>query len=221
MPARSSTAAEHSCRNLVRRNPTQWVLLGGFCAALLFAQETAAEERYAQPSAALFRLSSAQRYFSLGGSYIWNRSTASTRYSGGFELQLSDGLTWQKRTFFIQSLYAASFRVLDDGYALSLFQSGGLAGLKWHFLELKGGVTLGLVNVDVIAEKWNASPLWPRASSVLGVDLGAVRVEAQLYTEYWWRWFGEDQFVRGVGLSISLQRPAQQDTISPVRADGS
>lgn len=192
-----------SPRQLTLRAITAGALLAG----VLFASQATAEERYAERSAELFRVARAERTLSVGVARIFHRATNATGYSRGLEFRLAEGLLWNNPPFVVESSSGASFRTLDDGYALSLLQSGGLAGLKWTVLSVKAGVNLAFVNVDVLDGRWDAAALWPRSQCVAAVDVGPLRFEAQLYVEYFWRWFGADQLVRGMGINVAFKRP--------------
>jgi hypothetical protein len=154
----------------------------------------------------VFDVNASRHYSGIGVARIYSRATDANRYEPGLEFRFADALVWTPPMTQLEGSFGASLRVLSQGYALSLAQSGGLAGLRFGPVQLKAGVSLSLLNLDVVQERWGFGMFWPRSMAGVGLALGPVRVDALAHVEYLWRWSGADQYVRGVGLLISLER---------------
>lgn len=115
-------------------------------------------------------------------------------------------LGWARPPLVMRSTAGSSFRVLPDGYALSLGQSTGVAGVRLGPVELVGGVGLSLLNVSSARQQLGFGMLWPRSLAAVCVSLGALRLDLVAHVEYGWDWVGTDRYLRGLGLVISLPR---------------
>lgn len=154
----------------------------------------------------IFDVKASRHYSGIGVARIFSRATDANRYEPGLEFRFADGLVWNPPLTQLEGSYGASLRVLSQGYALSMGQSTGVAGLRFGPVQLKAGVSLSLVNLDVVQERWGFGMFWPRSMAGVGLAFGHVRVDALAHVEYLWRWSGADQYVRGVGVLFSLER---------------
>jgi hypothetical protein len=97
------------------------------------------------------------------------------------------------------------FRGFDSkSYGVSLLRHRIAASLKFGPFEPEASFGASLFHIDAFHGNWNFSMLSPRASAGLGIQLGPARVYADAYTEYLWRWFGDDYIVRGISFGVRL-----------------
>jgi hypothetical protein len=179
------------------------------CCALVALASAARGAEPAVPRATEpFDVRTAQRYLGIGVARLSVRPTDATHYRPGFELRVLDGLVWTHRWATLGGGVGGSLRSLPDGYALSIGQSNAFAGVRLGPVDVLGGVGVSLLNLDALGGGWSVSLASPRTFAGLALHVGPVRVDALAQLEYLWRWAGTDQYVRGLGVMISLLRPA-------------
>ncbi|MEY4546925.1 MAG: hypothetical protein RL685_3120 [Pseudomonadota bacterium] len=154
----------------------------------------------------IFDLSAAERFGGLGISRTFGRETHRRQYRPGFELRGTDVLRWTRGAAVVEGWFGASVRWGPRLLSGSLLQNGGMAGLRWGPLDLKAGVSTALLNLSRRAGDLDFGLFSPRASLGVGVNLGSARIEAQGHVEYAWGWLGPDEYVRSVGLLVSMRR---------------
>ncbi len=97
------------------------------------------------------------------------------------------------------------FRGFDSqSYGVTMLRHRIAASLKFGPFEPEASFGASLFNVDAFHGNWNFSMLSPRAGVGLGVQLGPARLYADAYTEYLWRWFGDDYYVYGISFGLRL-----------------
>jgi hypothetical protein len=138
---------------------------------------------------------------------LFARRTDGKRHEPGFELRWVDELEWSSAPFVVHSGLGSSFRALKDGYALSFGQSGGLTGLRLGPLEIAVGASVSALNAEWMDGQAGFGMFWPRTTAGLCLHLGPVSVDTLAHVEYLWSWFGDDHFVRGLGIMVSLSQP--------------
>src|SRR3954469_18137007 len=106
-------------------------------------------------------------YSGLGLARIFARPENAQRFGPGVEVRFADQLVWTRSVAQLESSFGGSLRLLPHGYALSVAQSGGAAGVRWGPLEFKASVALSILNVDTVLSGWDLSMFWPR--SMVGV----------------------------------------------------
>ncbi len=150
---------------------------------------------------------SAAEHFA-GGAVLrtWGRKTDRERHRPGYELRAAEVLRWTYGAAVVEGWFGASLRWGPSHLSGSLLHNGGMAGLGWGPLDVKGGVSTALLNLSRSRGDFDFGLFWPRASLSLGLALGPVRLEAMAHVEYAWGWFGADEYVRGVGLVLMLRR---------------
>lgn len=168
--------------------------------------ETARAQTRVDSGGRLFDVTRAERRAGLGAALLSARRSGTNSYRSGLEFRWVDELTWSRSVFAIHSGLGTNLRLLDDGYALSLGQSGGLTGVRLGAFELAAGTSVSALNVEWVDGRFGFGMLWPRSSAGLCLHLGRLRLDALAHVEYLWNWFGPDHFVRGAGLLISLEQ---------------
>jgi hypothetical protein len=158
----------------------------------------------ADPS--VFDVRDAVHYSGLGLGRIYARPENAQHFGPGVEVRFADQLVWTRSVAQLESAFGGSLRLLPHGYALSVAQSGGAAGVRLGPLEFKASVALSILNVDTVLSGWDLSMFWPRSMLGVCLSLGAVRVDVLAHVEYLWRWFGPDEYVRGIGVMVSLKQ---------------
>jgi hypothetical protein len=156
--------------------------------------------------AGVFDLGDSEHYSGLGLARIFARPENAQRYGPGIEVRFADQLVWTRSVAQLESTFGGSLRLLPHGYALSVAQSGGVAGVRLGPIEFKAGVALSILNVDTVLSGWDLSMFWPRSMAGVCFNLGTVRVDVLAHVEYLWRWFGPDEFVRGISVMVSLKQ---------------
>jgi hypothetical protein len=186
----------------------------GLCCVLLAPLSARAAEpvrRAPDP----FDVRKAQHFVGLAGARVFARSGEAQQYRPGFELRFVDSLLWTRQWAALGGATSIVFRALPGGYSFSLGQSSGFAGVHFGPVDLLAGVGLSLLNIDTLGVGWSASLGSPRSSAALGLRFESVRIELGAHLEYLWRWSGPDEYVRGVGVVLSLL----QTPIGPTFAD--
>ncbi|MCA9597566.1 MAG: hypothetical protein KC776_29835 [Myxococcales bacterium] len=181
--------------------------LVAFAVVTLTTCAASAERKTSPKSVKLFDVRTATHEGVLRFSTLSYRATDQARYEGGYEAAFLYAMTSRSGPFHLTGLSGPALRFLDEkSFSLSLPQNTAFAGIAAGPVELEGGFGVSLLSVDVVHGHWSAQLLSPRAAAGVGVRLGPLRVGAELYTEYLWRWFGPDYFVRGIGVSLRWRR---------------
>jgi hypothetical protein len=199
----------HRSRRLIARA----VCALGLCWVLAEPTARAAEPLRRAPDP--FDVSEAQHFLGLGAARVFARSTEASEYRPGFELRFIDSLLWTRQWTALGGATSIAFRALPGGYSFTLGQSSGFAGVRFGPVDLLAGIGLSLLNVDTLGVGWSASFGSPRSSLALGLRFESLRVEVGTHIEYLWRWSGPDEYVRGIGVALSLL----QSPIGPAFAD--
>lgn len=112
-----------------------------------------------------------------------------------------------KGPFFLTSEQATAFQILDDkSFLWSLFLNKLGGGLKLGPFEIEGKIALHTLSVDIMHAQPSIQILSPRVEAAVGLHIGRFRVDFSGHTEYLWRWFGPDYYVRGVNIGLRLDR---------------
>jgi hypothetical protein len=187
----------------------------GLCCALLATASLARAAEPARRAPDPFDVRKAQHFLGLGAARVFARSTEAQQYRPGFELRFVDSLLWTQQWTTLGGATTIAFRALPGGYSFALGQSSGFAGVHFGPVDLLAGVGLSLLNIDTLGVGWSASLGSPRTSAALGLRFESVRIELGAHLEYLWRWSGPDEYVRGLGVVLSLL----QSPIGPAFAD--
>jgi hypothetical protein len=98
------------------------------------------------------------------------------------------------------SLHLSRYQ-LEAGLRLGLFEPMARVGFTTLHLDIGHGFSLGLFT--------------PRVGAGLWIKLGKARVGASAFTEYFWRWVGDDSaFVHGLTFELQLETPMQRPATS-------
>ena len=115
-----------------------------------------------------------------------------------------------KGPFFIASEQLVSFRILDDkSFSASLFEEKLGGGFSLGPLDFEAKVRVHFVTADIMHAQPSIQVMTPGAEAGVGFHLGRIRLDIKGHTEYLWRWFGPDYYIRGVtiGLRFDVNRP--------------
>src|SRR4051794_2795363 len=82
----------------------------------------------AQPG--VFDVRDAVHYSGLGLARIYARPENAQHFGPGVEVRFADQLVWTRSAAQLESAFGGSLRLLPHGYALSVAQSGGAAGVR-------------------------------------------------------------------------------------------
>lgn len=170
----------------------------------------------------LFRVADAQRriYFEVD-SLSLNRPMGRS-VGGGTELALGGELGWRMSPWVIDNLQTNAIRFLGPGnYGLTILRQGTMAGLAAGPIALQAGIAVSILNADVMEDQFSVGMMWPAATARALVQLGPLTVSLETRSEYWWRWFGSDRYVRSLGIAIGLEQRATPPFAHDADTDGS
>lgn len=121
----------------------------------------------------------------------------------GVDVVLSLGLAPRLPVLRVSGYRAFIFRALDDKtFSFSPFQ-GLEGGAHLGFLEAGASVGASALAVDVAHGRWSIGFLEPRVTGFAGFKFHELRLRAVAFSEFYWRWFGEDSaFIHGLGLQL-------------------
>lgn len=109
--------------------------------------------------------------------------------------------------FFLTSEQATALQILDGkSFLWSIFMNKLGGGVRFGPFELEGKVAIHALSVDIMHAQPSIQLLSPRVEAALGLHLGRFRVDISGHTEYLWRWFGPDYFIRGINIGLRLDR---------------
>ena len=153
----------------------------------------------------LFDVCAARAGTALDVTYISARRLDRSDPRSGLELGLSSRLTWSRGAFYVTSSQATALRALNaSSISLSLLQNGGHAGVRLGPLDVGAGIALSLFSVDYLEHDLSFGMFSPRALAFAGLGIGPVRLGVTAHTEYYFRWFGRDYIIRGLGVSLEF-----------------
>jgi hypothetical protein len=166
----------------------------------------AAAEPLPEAAGSLFGFKDSLHFSGIGAARLDARPSRAQNYEPGFEFRFADELSWSSDPAQIEGSFGSSLRILPHGYAISFAQISSAGGLRWGPAELRAGFGLSLLNVDTVLGGWDLSMFWPRSFAGVRFVWASVRVDILAHVEYLWRWFGPDEYVRGIGLMVSLRQ---------------
>jgi len=127
---------------------------------------------------------------------------------GTGEIALGSTQTTKTAPFFLVGQQRTLLRILDSkSFSWSIFQQQLGGGLRLGPLEATAFMGLGVLTADVFHAEWSVQLLTPRVGAGIGLRLGKLLVDMKANSEYLWRWFGEDYFVRSVTLGLEYDLP--------------
>lgn len=141
---------------------------------------------------------------------MWWRMAGANGTRAGWTLCI--GRTTEARTghVFLAGISGLQLRIFDDkSFALSGWQNEARVGVRLGPIEPESRVGFSLLTVDVFHGQWSAEMLAPRAGLALALRLGRLRIAADLWSEYLWRWFGTSYWDRGLGISVRFEAKKQ------------
>ena len=109
--------------------------------------------------------------------------------------------------FYMTSEQGTALLILDDkSFLWSIFMNKLGGGVRFGPFELEGKVAIHALSVDIMHAHPSIQLVSPRVEAALGLHLGRFRVDISGHTEYLWRWFGPDYYVRGINIGLRLDR---------------
>lgn len=115
-----------------------------------------------------------------------------------------------KGPIFIATETLTSFRILDDkSFSWTLFEEKLGGGISIGPLDFEAKIRAHFIHVDIMHAQPSIQLLSPGVEAGFGFHLGRIRLDIKGHTEYLWRWFGPDYYIRGVtiGLRFDVNRP--------------
>lgn len=128
---------------------------------------------------------------------------------GAGELSLGSMLTTPSKRgpFYLASEQLTTFRVLDSkSFAWSIFAEKFGGGIALGPIEIDGKIGIDLLTVDIMHAQPSVDILTPIVEAGVGLHFGKFRLDIKGHSEYLWRWFGPDYFIRGVTIGLRLDR---------------
>jgi hypothetical protein len=144
---------------------------------------------------------------------LWYREAGRTtkdfeRATG--EILMGVSITTKWAPFFLTGYQQLHFRAFDSkSFAFSPLTTQMGAGLTLGPIEPEVRVGAALLTVDAFHGQYSVEALSPRVTAGVGLHIGKIRLDIATHSEYLWRWFGKDYFIRGVslGLRLDIVRP--------------
>jgi hypothetical protein len=100
--------------------------------------------------------------------------------------------------------------VPDDALSLSLSRYQLEGGLRLGPFEPMVRVGFTTLHLD-IGHRFSLGLFTPRVGAGLWLKLGKVRLGASAFSEYFWRWLGDESaFVHGLTFELQLETPLQR-----------
>ncbi|MBX3230437.1 MAG: hypothetical protein KIT84_03115 [Labilithrix sp.] len=115
-----------------------------------------------------------------------------------------------KGPFYIAATSRTSLRILDaKSFSWSLFEEKLGGGIHVGPIDFEAKFRVQFLSVDIMHAQPSVQMLSPGVEAGFGVRLGRIRLDIKGHSEYLWRWFGPDYYVRGVtiGLRLDATRP--------------
>jgi hypothetical protein len=152
------------------------------------------------------RVLKAAKVYEMGG-LIYRNEHQNTWSLGVFEVLLGQELRTHRYPFYLFSTQASSIRMYDDkSYGLAFFQDVG-GGVALGPIEPEVHVGAHIIEFDVFHTNWDFSLFSPRVSAEVGARFGRMRIEAAVYSQYLWRWYGDSYYIRGASIGLQVDQP--------------
>lgn len=142
--------------------------------------------------------------------------------SPGYALSVGEGLTTARGAFQAGALQEHELRLVpDDSLSLTLSRYQWQAGPRLGPLEPAVRVGFSLLHVDYGDDGWSFGMFSPRVGAGVWLSLGALKLGVSVFSEYGWRWFGDQSaFVRGLTFELlpraaPLRQPRAWPTPAP------
>ena len=143
-------------------------------------------------------------------SLVGSRPLSARSESRGYAIAGGESMTLHSGAFLAGGVQEHELRLVpDDALSLSLSRYQLEAGLRLGPLEPMARVGFTTLHLD-IGHGFSLGLFTPRVGAGLWLKLGKVRLGASAFTEYFWRWFGDDSaFVHGLTFELQLETPMQ------------
>jgi hypothetical protein len=144
-------------------------------------------------------------------SLLGSRPVSAHTESRGYAIAGGESMTVRSGVLLAGGMQEHELRfVPDDALSLSLSRYQLDAGLRLGPLEPM--VRVGFTTLHLhIGHGFSLGLFAPRVGAGLWLKLSKVRLGASAFTEYNWRWFGdESSFVRGLTFELQLETPMQR-----------
>jgi hypothetical protein len=142
------------------------------------------------------------------GAPMWWRKAGSNDTGSGWELSFGAVTETRIGHVFLAGIMRTQFRDFDSkSFALSPLQSLAMVGVRLGPFEPEARVGTSLFTFDVFHGAYSFEMFSPRVEGGLGLRFGRVRVGADVFSEYIWRWWGTSYFDRGVAFEVRLESP--------------
>jgi hypothetical protein len=132
---------------------------------------------------------------------------ASPSWRHGAELAWGPTTAVDQGAFRFTGILQFDVREFDSSsWAVGISTHAFEAAARLGAIEPQVRAGFALLTVDDFDGQLSAELLSPRAGAGLGVRFWKVRVSADVYAEYFWRWFGPSALVRGLSLDVRYER---------------
>jgi hypothetical protein len=142
---------------------------------------------------------------SLSFQLVGSRELSERTPSAGYALALGESLSTVRGAFQAGALQEYALRwVPDDALPLTLSRYQWEAGPRLGLLEPRARVGFSLLHLGYGGDGFSFGMFSPRVGVGVWLALGSAHLGVSVFTEYLWRWVGDESaFVRG--LSFELQ----------------
>jgi hypothetical protein len=143
------------------------------------------------------------------GTFAWRRlGDSSSSWRKGLELAWGPSLAVDQGPFHFAGLIQMDVQEFDvSSWAVGLSTNAFEVAARLGPIEPQLRAGFALATIDDFAGNVSAELLSPRVGAGLGVRvLRTFRITVGAYAEYFWRWFGPSDLVRGITLDLVFER---------------
>lgn len=185
--------------------------------------ETEGPTKQARNSVKLFDQYRSILSYQLDVGPIWSRRATETtpitdrrNFERGAPLasEIALGTTYStdsfKGPFYLAASSRTSLRILDSkSFYWALFEEKLGGGIHVGPFDFEAKLRVHFLSIDIMQAQPSVQMLSPGVEAGVGLRLGRIRLDIKGHTEYLWRWFGPDYYIRGVtiGLRFDATRP--------------
>jgi hypothetical protein len=141
-------------------------------------------------------------------SVLGSRPASSRTESRGYAIAGGESMALHSGAFLAGGIQEHELRLVpDDALSLSLSRYQLEAGVRLGPLEPMARVGFTTLHIDY-GHGFSLGLFTPRVGAGLWLKVGKVRLGASAFTEYFWRWLGdESSWVHGLSFELQLETP--------------
>ena len=144
-------------------------------------------------------------------SLLGSRLASQRKESPGYAIAGGESMALHSGAFLAGGIQEHELRLVpDDALSLSLSRYQLEGGLRLGPLEPMARVGFTTLHIDY-GHGFSLGLFTPRVGAGLWLSVGKLRLGASAFSEYAWRWFGdESSWVHGLSFELQLETPMQR-----------